>query len=240
MGWLKYFIAAACVSVVVFFGTGSYFLWTTAQSEKQLTKQASGVFIQAAATLTHVNSTVDQIGTAFAGAAQSISQTEKDVATVAQPLTGVAAGLQTTVAKLNAECVPGPCGTIENTNKLINTSRLTVGQIEIAANNFDKNEAHFYQQEDQLYADADQSFNHFDSILTSPDLTGSLHNFNTVSHNLGNTTTDFQNKFHSFLYPPPCKGFRCYIKTGYEAIKVGSQLVEPAYYFWALTSGVHP
>ena len=240
MGWLKYFIAAACVSVVVFFGLGSYFLWTTTQAEKQLTAQASGVFVQAAATLTHVNTTVDQIGTAFAGAAQSVSQTEKDVATVTQPLNGVVAGLQTTVAKLSAECVPGPCGTIENTNKLINTARLTVGQVEVAANNFDKNEAHFYQQEDTLFTDSDNAVKHFDDVLTSKDLADALHNGAVITNNLGQTTGDFQTKFHEFLYPPPCKGFKCYIKTGFEAIKVGSELVEPAYYFWAITSGVHP
>ena len=48
MGWLRYFIAAACVSVVVFFGFGSYLFWVTAQAEEQIAPQVATV-------LTNVN-----------------------------------------------------------------------------------------------------------------------------------------------------------------------------------------
>jgi hypothetical protein len=238
MGWLKYFIAAACVSVVVFFGAGSYFLVTTAPSEKALATQASGVLTQASVTLTHVNATVDQVGSAFQSAATSVQQTEQQVASVTEPLKGVVSGLQTTVTKINAECVPGPCGLLSNTDKLLNTTRLTVGQVEIAANNFDKNEAHFYAQEDVLFTDSDSAVKHFDTLISSKDLSDAIHNGSVITGNLGQTTGDFQTKFHAFLFPPPCHDFKCRLLKGYTFVRDASSLLEPTYYGFALAKGM--
>lgn len=228
------------IALTVFIGFGCYFLWTATRSDTQVAAEVSTTLSAANTTIANANSVITQAGSTFSSVAGSISQTEKDVRGVATQLNGVAAGLQKTEALINAPCVPGPCGTVADIGKTLNTGRLAIGQVEIAANSFDKNQTHFYKQEDQLYKDADQSFNNFNTLLSSSDLTGSIHNFNTISHNLSKTTTDFQTKFHDFLYPPPCKGFKCWIKTGYEAIRIGSQLMQPAYYGWAISSGVHP
>jgi hypothetical protein len=237
LDWLK---SAALLSVTVFLGFGSYLVYTTAHIEKQIAGQASQTFSAANAAIVKVNTATLQIGAAFTSAAQSIDKTEKDVKQTTTQLSGVAVGLQKTVALVNAPCVPGPCGTVSDVGKTLNTARLTMGQVEIATNSFDKNQNHFYTQEDQLYADADGAANRLNVILTSPDLYDSIHNVNTITSNLGQTTTDFQTKFHSFLYPPPCKGFKCWVKNGYEAIKVGSDLLEPSYYGWALLSQIKP
>lgn len=237
LDWLK---AGALLSVMVFLGLGSFLMYRTIQAEEILVPKIAATISSANASITSVNSAVKQAGNTLSRVSQTTSDVGEQVGEFTKQASGVAAGLQKTVALVNAPCIPGPCGTVADVAKTLNTSRLTLGQVEIAVNSFDKNQTRFYQQEDRLYADADQSFNHFNTLLTSSDLTGSIHNLNTISYNLGETTTDFQTKFHGFLYPPPCKGWKCYIKTGYETIKVGSSLVEPAYYFWAITSGVHP
>lgn len=234
MSILDWFKSAALLSVVLFFTSGSYFFWTTAQNEKTIAAKASGTISAIDASITHVNSATTQIGSAFTSAAKSVSQTEKDIHQDTAQIAKVAAGVNTTVSLVNAPCIPGPCGLLGNANKTLGTFRLTAGQLEVAANTFDKNESHFYAQEDQLFTDSDGAVNHLNSLLTSPDVTGSIHNFNTISYNLGQSTGDFQTKFHDFLYPAPCKGFKCWVKNGYEAVKVGSDFAEPAYWAWAL------
>ena len=235
--WLK---SAALVALIVFLGFGSYLLWETAQSEKLLVAQATATFSATNAAIVHLNTATDQVGSSFTVAASSLSQTEADVRGLTNQFGGVAVGLQKTVSLINAPCVPGPCGLVSDTAKTLNTTRLTLGQLEIAANNFDKNEDHFYQQEDQLYADSDKSVRDLDALLSSPDLNAAIRNTSTVTYNLGQTTGDFQTKFHDFLYPPPCKGWKCHIKTGYEAIKIGSQFAEPTYWGWQLFKGITP
>ena len=237
LDWLK---SLALLSVVLFFGYGSYLLYVTAQSEKQIVARVSQTFTAADAAIVNVNTATSKIGAAFTNAATSVSQAETDVRGVSTQLSGVASGLQYTVTLVNAPCAPGPCGTVADVNKTLATFRGTAGQIEIAANTFDKNESHFYSQEDQLYNDSDAAVNHLNSLLTSPDLSATIRNTSTITYNLGETTGDFQTKFHSFLYPPACKGFKCWIKNGYETIRVGSELVEPAYFGWALVNQIKP
>ncbi len=52
----------------------------------------------------------------------------------------------------------------------------------------------------------------------------------TITGNLGATTTDFQTKFHIFLFPPPCKTFGCKVKRTWPYIKGGAEMVEPLYW----------
>ena len=52
----------------------------------------------------------------------------------------------------------------------------------------------------------------------------------TVSSNLGQTTTDFQLKFHAFLFPAPCKTFGCRLARTWPYVKGASQMVEPLYW----------
>lgn len=228
------------IALSVFLAFSCYFLWTTTQNENQVVARANTVFTAANAAITNVNTATLQIGSAFTSAASSLSQTESDVRTSTNQLNKVTLGIQQTVALVNAPCVPGPCGTVADVAKTLNTIRLTSGQLEIAANTFDKNESNFYLQEDQLYSDSEGAVKNLDTILTDPDLTETIHNSSVITANLGKTTGDFQVKFHDFLYPPPCKGFKCDLKKVYETVKVGSQFSEPAYWGWALFNQIKP
>ena len=51
-----------------------------------------------------------------------------------------------------------------------------------------------------------------------------------VSGNLGQTTADFQTKFHVFLFPVPCKTFGCKVKRTWPYVKSGAEMVEPLYW----------
>ena len=52
----------------------------------------------------------------------------------------------------------------------------------------------------------------------------------TITGNLSATTTDFQTKFHVFLFPPPCNTFGCKVKRTWPYIKGGAEMVEPLYW----------
>jgi hypothetical protein len=58
-----------------------------------------------------------------------------------------------TLDRINAPCVPGPCGTVADVGKTLNTVRGTFGQIEVAANHEDKNLTTLDAQELQLFTD---------------------------------------------------------------------------------------
>jgi hypothetical protein len=221
------------IALAVFLGFGCYFLWATNQNENQIVARANATFSAADAAITNINSATLQVGSAFQSAAASASQTEKDVRAVTIPL-------QQTVALINAPCVPGPCGTVADVGKTLNTIRLTSGQIEIAANHEDNNLANLDNQENQVFVDTDTALKNFNTLLVSPALNDTLINADTITTNLGKTTGDFQAKFHDFLYPPPCKGFKCDLKKIYETVKIGSQFSEPAYWSWALFSQIKP
>jgi len=181
MYWLK---VAALASLVVFLWTGSYLLFVTAQSEKHVVARADATFSAADAAIQNVNSATAQVGASFTSAAISVSQTEKDVAQVTRPLVGVVSGLQQTVALVNAPCAPGPCGTVADIGKTLNTFRRTAGQLEIAANHEDNNLANLDRQEDQVFNDTDNVLKNFNTLLTSPDLNGTIRNLRPLSDNL--------------------------------------------------------
>jgi hypothetical protein len=82
------------------------------------------------------------------------------VGPVVQQLGGAIGDLSRDEAKLgasldlvNARCVPGPCGTIADVGKTLNTVRGTFGQIEVAANHEDRNLTTLDAQELQLFTD---------------------------------------------------------------------------------------
>ena len=70
----------------------------------------------------------------------------------------------------------------------------------------------------------------FDSFIQSQDFTSTVHNANVITANLGQTTGDFQKKFHDVLYPPPCTNWKCHLKEDWGIIRGGLELLEPAYY----------
>jgi len=79
----------------------------------------------------------------------------------------------------------------------------------------------------------------FDKLVSSPDITQTLHNTNTVTYNLGKTTGDFQTKFHSYLFPAPCSGTICALKKTWNGVSMGTRLIEPAVWGSELYHNTH-
>jgi hypothetical protein len=227
LNWAK---SAFYVSLAVLFGFGSYFAWVATQTVQQVGQQTTSVLSQTSASIQQANA--------------SITRTSNALTSAADAFAGTAAGVNTALYKINTPCVPGPCGLLADTAKTLNTVRGTFGEVEIAARHEDKNLGVLDSQETQLFQDTHlvltglssettelhQATTDLDSFITSPDLNRTVHNFDTVTYNLGQTTGDFQTKFHQFLFPPPCKGFKCDLAKTFTIIKTGSSLAEPAYW----------
>ena len=224
----------ALVSLAAFLGFGCYLEYTISQSDKQLTVQASKVLID-------TDGVLNQVKTSTVSIDNSLSR-------VPNQLSEVTGNINNTLALVNRICLPGPCGILADVSKTLNTVRGTFGQIEVAANHEDRNLTTLDSQESQLFVDTHTTLTGFipiqtglsktifdaDSLITSPDLIGTLHNFNTTTYNIGQTTGDFQSKFHAFLYPPICKGFKCHIGQDINDVRIGSQFAEPAYWAYQL------
>ena len=239
----------ALVSLSVFLFSGAYFWWVSAQSEKQLTAQASAVLGHANETLTRLdmstlllNASVSELGIDMQNAANDIHETRLAIQ-------GVTTRLDTTIDLINAKCPKGDgsiqevdadkgCGLLANVNTTLRTTRGAIGTLEKAGNNFDKNEATFYTQEADLYAQGLKAVKAFNDLVTSKDLTDALHHSANVTDHMDGITGDFQTKFHTFLYPPKCVGKACWLKKAVPYIITGSKLLEPAYYGWSMLQGL--
>jgi|GEM_PF-3100827 hypothetical protein len=86
-----------------------------------------------------------------------------------------------TLQLVNAPCVPGPCGLLADGAKTLNTARMTMGQVEIAANHEDKNLATLDKQEATIFADTHADLDALHGLVTAPDLLATVHNMNTTS-----------------------------------------------------------
>lgn len=214
-------------------GFGSYFLWITTQTEKNL----NSVIQHAQSTLTKIDSVVDKSG-------KSVDQISKSVEAVQSDTASISSSINKTFFLINKTCVPAPCGTIADVNKAISSYRGLAGTLEIAGNHWDKNLTTLDTQEATLFNDshdiltnlsteidtAHQTNLTLDDYLKSPDFLGTTKNINTITYNLSQTTGDFQTKFHTFLYPPPCKGAKCFFIHAYSYAKIASTFAEPAYW----------
>ena len=115
---------------------------------------------------------------------------------------------------------PQGCGLIPDASRTLNTTRGTLGQVEIAARSFDQHQSVFYQQETDLAAGSQKTFDDFDKFITNPDLTDTFHNVNLGSlafadtaRNVDGMTTDGKTWLHQKLFPTKKRGF----VTGFEA-----------------------
>ena len=228
---------AALISLTVFMGFGSYLLWTTIQVEKHLDSETDIVLHHAESTLKKVDSVVDKSG-------KSIDQINKSVASFQLDVASVSDSINESLYLVNKPCVPAPCGVIANVNKTLGTFRGTAGTLEIAGNHWDKNLTTLDTQEATLFNDSHDVLTNLsaeideahkttltlDQYINTPDFTAIPKNLNTITYNLGQTTTDFQTKFHTFLYPPPCKGVKCFFIHAYSYAKIASTFAEPAYW----------
>lgn len=84
---------------------------------------------------------------------------------------------------LNAPCAPGPCGTVADVGKTLNTVRGTFGQIEIAANHENRNLGALDIQEAALFSDFHETaartntgLDTFNGLLARPSVTLMLDN----------------------------------------------------------------
>ncbi len=76
----------------------------------------------------------------------------------------------------------------------------------------------------------ERSMQDFDALLRSPEIPATLQAAQQVTRNLDATTTDFQQKFHVFLFPAPCRTFGCKVRRSWPYIRGAVQMVEPLYW----------
>jgi hypothetical protein len=232
------------LSLTVLLGFSSYFVWSATQEVQRLGEQTSAVLAQTSTSLERTDAAITQTSNTVSASANHIDSS----------LSKISSGIDQSLYLVNRPCVPGPCGLMADSAKTLNTARMAIGQVEIAANHEDKNLKNLDTQETQLFQDthsvlvsivpveneADKSFADFDALLTSPDVTNTTHNFGVITGNFGTMTTDASNKFHLFLYPPPCREFKCHVLQGYTAVKDLSSLAEPAYWINQILTGAKP
>ncbi len=133
------------------------------------------------------------IGTGSARVNRSLDNLDRQVATLGPAIKAVnplLVNLKDDTAKLgrsidlvNAPCVPGPCGTVADVGKTLNTVRGTFGQIETAANHENRNLSALDTQEATLFADfhgtatrTNTTLDTFNERLASPEVTVMLAN----------------------------------------------------------------
>ena len=202
----------ALVSLSVFLFSGAYFWWVSAQSEKQLTAQASAVLGHANETLTRLdtstlllNASISELGIDMQNATSDIYQTRLAIQ-------GVTSRLDTTLDLINAKCPKNDgtikgvdedkdCGLLANVNTTLRTTRGAIGTLETAGRNFDKNEATFYTQEADLYAQGLKAVKEFNDLVTSKDLTDALHHSANITDHIDGFTGDVETKTLYYLNP---------------------------------------
>lgn len=93
------------------------------------------------------------------------------------------------IDRVNAPCVPGPCGTFADVGKTLNTVRGTFGKIEIAANHEDRNLGTLDAQEAQLYLDFHGTAIRLNTALETLNLQMANPDLALMMHNGGEFTT---------------------------------------------------
>lgn len=121
------------------------------------------------------------------------------------------------VDHVNAPCAPGPCGTLADVAKTLNTFRMTSGQLEIAANHEDQNLGTLDAQENQLFDDlhgtamrlnsnldtTQLTFAHVDGLITSPILTKMANDWADTSHQVDGIAVDAHKEADALVAPKP-------------------------------------
>lgn len=113
------------------------------------------------------------------------------------------------IDSINRSCVPGPCGTLADINKTLNTVRGTFGQIEIAANHEDKNLSRLDQQELILFGDfhqlASQGINtttNIDSLLKDKAISETFTHIDNITANGDRISADVAFETNKLAHPP--------------------------------------
>lgn len=234
------------ISLVVLIGFCSYFVWNTIQESKQVTQETVTVLSHVDRSLTSVDFVVSTTGNSLNSTINGAIPLENKINYILDRVAAPCVPIKGLILSITDN---KNCGTLANVDRTLQTLRGTIGTIEVAGLNFDKHQGQLYSQEKQIFDDTDTLIKGFvpiqnkidktifdtDNLITSSDITGTIHHFNIVSGNLADSSTDFQNKFHAFLFPPPCEGFRCHVGEIIQGARIASQFAEPGYwaYQWA-------
>jgi hypothetical protein len=126
--------------------------------------------------------------------------------------TGTTNRLNRTLDVVDQPCVPGPCGTLADVAKTLNTVRGTSGQVEILFNHEDKNLHTLDAQEAVFFTDVHGTLTDANNLLTSPSVTNTLLNFDATSKSIADgtmqadaTLTDVRLFADKLTHPPKKK-----------------------------------
>lgn len=153
-----------------------------------VTATAADAGEQAASTIADAGARLDTSLGKLDAQVATIGPVVKKLGPVLDNLKDDTAKLGSSIDRVNAACVPGPCGTIADVGKTLNTVRGTFGQIEFAANHEDRNLTTLDRQEAALFADfhgtatrANTSLDTFNTLLANPNLALILQNGGDIS-----------------------------------------------------------
>jgi len=232
MNFLSWAKSVALLSLAVFLGSGSYLVWTATKAVESLGQQGSAVLTQASTTLTTINAgsaqTFDNLnrlcGTGKpCGLFEDLARTTNSIRIASGQITALSQFEKPQLEAINTQELQ----LFADTHKAIGGLSDTLISVNTVVTNF-------FPLQKQIDTEAfllQKSTRDFDSLLLSPDIKGTLSGLDVTSNNLAQTTTDFQTKFHSVLFPPPCKGKLCFVIKAWPYFKAAGELSEPAYYF---------
>lgn len=185
----------------------------------QLLSAARADAVEAQASLVEMKGALSDARSDLKDAKAQISTLSTKVNKLVDTTTATSRKIGVTLDKVNAGCAPGPCGTLANVDKTLNTFRLTAGQAEIAFNHEDKNLTSLDAQELTLFNDLDSAIVgakpvedgltrlslDFDAIALNPDIPEIVRNFAAALASLGHmlsTADAVETKAtHDYLHP---------------------------------------
>lgn len=186
-------------------------------------------YVQLSATTVKLNLELDEAHRVTLEAGLTAMEARKASALEVQALTGWNQQITTTMRNAN--------GVLLSLQKTSDATAATEQQIADAAvstlHTTDQTIAGLQPVEAQAtqgVAQIEETTTHIQALIDSPDITDTLHNVDVTTGELAKTSTDFQTKFHSVLFPPPCTGHWCWLLRSYGIIKDAGSLAEPTYF----------
>lgn len=219
------------LAIAVFLGFGSYLLWTVSQTTKQVGQQASSLIAHADSSVTQIDSgfqtTFDNLNRLCGtdkpcGTLENFNRTLNTVNLAAGQIVAISQFEKPQLAAINSQELQ----LFSDTSKVLNGLSETVTTTNSAIVNIVPVE----NEIDTEVVALQKSTRDFDTLLLDPDIPGTLRGMSVTSNNFAATSTDFQNKFHDVLYPPPCKGKLCFAIKAWPYVKAASEMAEPAYW----------
>jgi hypothetical protein len=219
---------ALYVSLAVLFGFLSYLSWTVTREVKTLGQQASVVLSDTQTSVQSLNTTLAQVNQPCGdgkpcGVLADLAKTLGTIRGAAGQVEVAAYHENKNLDKLDAQEAQlfldthNALGSLNSSLVSANTAIAGIPALEQGARD--------------EFGVLQKTTGDVDALVTSQDVSGTLHNFNVVTYNLGQTSSDFQTKFHSVLFPPPCKGHWCFVIKAWPYFKAGAEMAEPAYYW---------